>query len=538
MKVFFKFSLYAAMIAAMACSFSACSNDDDVDDTSGQKDEMYEKIIQQFTDHTVTVTYKNLADNTEMLEEKLQALKVAKTDANVQAACEIFLEARAWWEKSEAFLFGAASDFGIDPHIDSWPLDLTALKKELGNASHIADMAAEDADVWAGDHLGNALLGFHGIEYIIFKDGKAKPVSEITNDELIYAAAVAGDLRNKCFQLQISWAGEDNVAQNRVEKVVDDLELSVTVANGDNSYQQNMLSAGKAGSTYKTWTHAVQAIVDGCKTIADEVGTSKIGKPHTGEDRNYIESPYSYMSITDTDRNHEDLEFLVLRKYTPEERIAIVREAIYRTENVGLVIIDGIRDMVYDINSSGESTRIISLLMTWTGERNIHIHTILHQNKGDENARGHIGTELSNKAETVLQVEKDSKNPDISTVKTAHIRAVDFEPFAFRINEEALPELLDGYQFKEKEPGKGRRKFDPYKDVTEQQHRIALEAAFTLKDEYGYKELERVLRETYASVGVMLGGNRVTDLITVLKNKRMIVQENGRKYTFKPDFHY
>ena len=42
-----------------------------------------------------------------------------------------------------------------------------------------------------------------------------------------------------------------------------------------------------------------------------------------------------------TDRNHEDLEFLVLRKYTPEERIAIVREAIYRTENVGLVIIDG-----------------------------------------------------------------------------------------------------------------------------------------------------------------------------------------------------
>ena len=262
-------------------------------------DEMYEKIIQQFTDHTVTVTYKNLADNTEMLEEKLQALKVAKTDANVQAACEIFLEARAWWEKSEAFLFGAASDFGIDPHIDSWPLDLTALKKELGNASHIADMAAEDADVWAGDHLGNALLGFHGIEYIIFKDGKAKPVSEITNDELIYAAAVAGDLRNKCFQLQISWAGEDNVAQNRVEKVVDDLELSVTVANGDNSYQQNMLSAGKAGSTYKTWTHAVQAIVDGCKTIADEVGTSKIGKPHTGEDRNYIESPYSYMSITD-----------------------------------------------------------------------------------------------------------------------------------------------------------------------------------------------------------------------------------------------
>ena len=237
-----------------------------------------------------------------------------------------------------------------------------------------------------------------------------------------------------------------------------------------------------------------------------------------------------------TGRNHKDLEFLVLRKYTPEERIAIVREAIYRTENVGLVVIDGIRDMVYDINSPSESTKVISLLMTWTGERHIHIHTILHQNKGDENARGHIGTELSNKAETVLQVEKD---PDISTVKAAHIRAMNCEPFAFRINGEALPELLDEYLFKHKDPGKGKKeKFDPYKDITEKQHRIALEAAFTLKDEYGYKELAEELRKTYASVGVMLGGNRLTDLITVLKNKRMIVQENGRKYTFKPDFHY
>ena len=240
-----------------------------------------------------------------------------------------------------------------------------------------------------------------------------------------------------------------------------------------------------------------------------------------------------------TDRNHEDLEFLVLRKYTPEERIAIVREAIYRTENVGLVIIDGIRDMVYDINSPGESTKVISLLMTWTGERNIHIHTILHQNKGDENARGHIGTELSNKAETVLQVEKDSKNPDISTVKTAHIRAVDFEPFAFRINEEALPELLDGYQFNDKDTEKGNRgKFDPYRDITERQPRIALEPAYTLKDEYGYKELEGPMREAYATVGVTLGDNKVVKLITMLKSKRMIVQENGRKYTFNPDFHY
>ena len=116
------------------------------------------------------------------------------------------------------------------------------------------------------------------------------------------------------------------------------------------------------------------------------------------------------------DKDNEHLEFLALRKYTPEQRIRIVEQAIYNTPDIGLVIIDGIRDMVYDINSPGESTRIISKLMQWTDDRQIHIHTILHQNKGDENARGHIGTELNNKAETVLLVEKDKSNGDISNV--------------------------------------------------------------------------------------------------------------------------
>ena len=239
------------------------------------------------------------------------------------------------------------------------------------------------------------------------------------------------------------------------------------------------------------------------------------------------------------DRDNEHLEFLALRKYTPEQRIRIVEQAIYNTPDIGLVIIDGIRDMVYDINSPGESTRIISKLMQWTDDRQIHIHTILHQNKGDENARGHIGTELNNKAETVLLVEKDKSNGDISNVSAMHIRAMDFEPFAFRINNNALPELIEGYKPEMKKTGRPEEeKFDPYRHITEQQHRIALEAAFGLKEEYGYKDLETALIKAYMSVGVKLNHQKAVSLITMLRNKRMIVQENGRKYTFKPDFHY
>lgn len=301
MKSLLKFPLLVAVATMMSCSFSACSdNDDPTPDTgTSETDAKFEAIAKQYLDHTVYVTYKNLADETEQLVKDLQALKSSKTDANVKATRETFLEARAWWEKSEAFLYGAATDFGIDPHIDSWPLDLDGLQTALKNTEQVEAMGGEDGDIYAGEKLGNSLLGFHGIEYILFEDGSPKSVSKISDLHLTYAVAVAGDLRNRCWQLELSWRGESAVNADRVAKVANELELPYTVNSGEYSYGENMLNAGKAGSTYASWTLAMQAIIDGCKTIADEVGTSKIGKPYSGEDPAYIESPYSHKSILD-----------------------------------------------------------------------------------------------------------------------------------------------------------------------------------------------------------------------------------------------
>ena len=89
--------------------------------------------------------------------------------------------------------------------------------------------------------------------------------------------------------------------------------------------------------------------------------------------------------------------------------------------DVGLLIIDGFRDLMYDINSPSESTDLINLLMRWSSGYNLHIHTVLHLNKGDDNTRGHIGTELNNKAETVLQITKSTQDGNISEVKAMHI---------------------------------------------------------------------------------------------------------------------
>ena len=135
------------------------------------------------------------------------------------------------------------------------------------------------------------------------------------------------------------------------------------------------------------------------------------------------------------DREPEHLHFSHLRAIAePEIRRAIIRYAIYHTPDVGLVIIDGIRDLMYGINSSTEATKLVGDLMQWTGEQNIHIQRNLHLNKGDDKARGHIGTELNNKAESVLLIARDNADADEASYP--------LRSFAQRL----FSHLLSGYQ--------------------------------------------------------------------------------------------
>ena len=295
-----KFSIYATVALAVAFNFSACSdNDDDTDDAG--KEQVLTEISKQYVNNTVITTYRSLADETITLYDAIVKLKAEKTDANVQAVANSWKKARDYWELSEAWLYGPADDFGIDPHIDTWPLDVNALESTiLTNDTYIERMGKEDGDVWASDFFEDGLLGFHGIEYIVFENGKAKNVSKITDKQLIYAVAVAGDLRNQCFRLEAAWAGLDNVSSEKKAKlsaIGAELKYETT-----NYYYGEMLLQPGLTKFCETSEDACELILEGCVVIAEEVGTMKIGRPHTGsseEDLNYIESPYSYNSKVD-----------------------------------------------------------------------------------------------------------------------------------------------------------------------------------------------------------------------------------------------
>ena len=228
------------------------------------------------------------------------------------------------------------------------------------------------------------------------------------------------------------------------------------------------------------------------------------------------------------------IEFAHLREKGTLMRRAIIECALATHPNVGLVIIDGLRDLLFDINSSTEAAEVIGLLMRWTSQYRLHIHTVLHQNKGDDNVRGHIGTELNHKAESILQIVRSKKDGNISEVHASYTRDREFKPFAFKIDAESRPVLVADYDF---ETNTARAVFD-YECLSEEAHRAALDKAFErVMAPIGYNELIDKLKVGYASIGFARGEVVLKKLKIFLVNHKIILVER-RKYMYNRQFHY
>lgn len=261
------------------------------------------EVLKNLVSNVIVPTYTKLADNTEALENTLKGLSTSSiTQAQIDEACKDFKAARMYWEQSEAFLGGAASDFDVDPTIDSWPLNRSLLLNYFNNGMN--DEMLDDATI----------LGFHALEFILFRDGQPRKVAELKNfdtyknfekvsgeKELAYAQTICTLLKQRTFQLQCAWDGGKDAARLAVVKAA---KLPYQTEKGL-SYGDNLINAGVSGSnsSFPTLKDAIAQVLSddegSCLAIANEVGTAKISNPFSAGDVSYVESPYSYNSITD-----------------------------------------------------------------------------------------------------------------------------------------------------------------------------------------------------------------------------------------------
>ena len=294
------FLLAVCAIAMIACKGKNTPTEPTKPDTElTAKEAELQKVVRPYVENTVVATYSGMATEgitlLDQCEDILDAVENEKDYTDLmKAAGETWRRMRKYWEQSEAFLYGPAEKYDIDPHIDSWPLDYQEMNALL-NDSYRMGKIEEEGGAYVGDKLGYALKGFHAAEYLLFEAGQPH-ATNLTHAEAVYLVGIVEDLTQCAIILEDCWAG--SVSKEKEEIITDEEGESMSKGENWGEYFINV-----SYPLWKTYQAVAEQIVAGCVDIAGEVADLKLGNPYRGSDNGgdseYLESPYSRTSTTD-----------------------------------------------------------------------------------------------------------------------------------------------------------------------------------------------------------------------------------------------
>lgn len=267
-----------ALVATLS-TISSCSI---VDDTTIPAAD-YSDILTNIGENVILKTYEDLANKAASLLTATQVLEANPTAANLEEAKTAWAAARSPWEQSEGFLFGPVDQEGLDPSIDSWPVNVIDLNNVLNssNALTVAFLAQQEG----------TLKGFHTIEFLLFGESGNKQVGDFTTREFEYLVAASGALAADAQELYDLWK-----------------------PSGGN-YVSNVTKAGNGSQVYISQKAALEEITKALTIIADEVANGKINDPFTQQDLTLEESRFSNNSKADFADNMRSIQNIYTGKF-------------------------------------------------------------------------------------------------------------------------------------------------------------------------------------------------------------------------------
>ena len=273
----------AFVIGCIGCSSD--EDDQDVDNVDSDT-EAYDAgpMLNNFANTVVLATYTDLDNKAGELLAAVKVLETDTTQANLEKAQQAWKATRTPWEQSEAFLFGPVATQGLDPALDTWPVDHISLQSILDEGKPL------DMERVSGFDGSNK--GFHTIEFLLFREGNQRKASDITERELEYLVSATESLKASTSQLRLAWAPE-----------------------GENFSNTVALAGEEGNAVYRSQSAAVEEVVEGMIVIADEVANGKIADPYNEEDTTKVESQFSFNSISDFQDNIRGIQNVYMGKF-------------------------------------------------------------------------------------------------------------------------------------------------------------------------------------------------------------------------------
>ena len=144
--------------------------------------------------------------------------------------------------------------------------------------------------------------------------------------------------------------------------------------------------------------------------------------------------PYSLQQIQlkagyGIEENPYGFDYISLLEFAREERfdmLNIYLEHIRKQFPMHLfIVLDVITDCVFNFNDTKDSMKLIDMMNQSINRYDVTFLCLIHENPGNtDKARGHLGTEILNKASTVMQIgfEKDAQNHNTDLIKVAYLK--------------------------------------------------------------------------------------------------------------------
>ena len=284
------------LAAVFSCEKDDSGENPDPDPNTENNDQLFESILKVYVEKTVVPTYKSLAEAALEMRTANEALKKNPTDETMSSASDAWMKARIAWEISEAFLFGPVGEqaLDIDGHIDSWPLEKEQIDAVLADGA----LGLTGREAWLMDA---EVIGFHVTEYLLYREGKSRPVADLSEAELNYLTAATDALVWDCVLAYVAWVGESNVSSEMQAVFNENPDVVEHLNNNPNykNFAQRLIT--KEG--YSSWGAALSEIAVGASEIAGEVGATKIEAPYSSGKTEDVESWYSWHSLDDYQNN-------------------------------------------------------------------------------------------------------------------------------------------------------------------------------------------------------------------------------------------
>lgn len=181
------------------------------------------------------------------------------------------------------------------------------------------------------------------------------------------------------------------------------------------------------------------------------------------------------------------LRYFDLREYDADTRLNMVRVALEIYNDIGLVIIDGTRDLLYDYNDPKESSKLVTELMRLSSSYNCHIVNVLHLNKSNGESRGHLGTELDNKCTLTMVVNK-LEDINGASIETKLNRDAPILPF------EVLRDEFGDISLRHGAIARTSNKSEPI-TLREEDHQKILSQVFSIRNDFNSGEFSTELKK-------------------------------------------